>query len=155
MIKTLLGSCVALVFWHKELRIGAMCHYVLPSRGKVLGGDPAPSGRYADEFMQLFLEEIRRRELKTNQFQLRAYGAANMFQKLKITCADENLSVDSLCVGCSNVSCRNRQVALSEAKQHGFELLETDLGGIEHRYVEFNVATGSVVVRKMQPIESA
>jgi hypothetical protein len=29
-IRTLLGSCVAITMWHPRLRIGGMCHYLLP-----------------------------------------------------------------------------------------------------------------------------
>jgi chemotaxis protein CheD len=31
-IRTLLGSCVAITFWHPVLKTGAMCHYLLPAR---------------------------------------------------------------------------------------------------------------------------
>ena len=31
-IRTILGSCVAVTFWHPGLRLGAMCHYLLPAR---------------------------------------------------------------------------------------------------------------------------
>ena len=31
-IKTILGSCVAITMWHPILRIGGMCHYLLPAR---------------------------------------------------------------------------------------------------------------------------
>ena len=42
-MRTLLGSCVAVTFWHPKLRVGAMCHYLLPA----LGAPPRPSRREA------------------------------------------------------------------------------------------------------------
>lgn len=33
-VRTTLGSCVAIVLWHPVRRIGGMCHYMLPSRGR-------------------------------------------------------------------------------------------------------------------------
>lgn len=153
MIKTLLGSCVALVFWHPQRHIGAMCHYVLPGRGEAARHGNALSARYADEFILLFLKDLQLRNTSPTEYQVRAYGAANMFRKLKLTCADESLLVKNLCIGCMNVSCRNRQAALTETKTHGFELVETDLGGAEHRYVEFNASNGAVTVRKMKQID--
>ena len=33
-LRTLLGSCVALTMWHPKCRYGAMCHFLLPSRGR-------------------------------------------------------------------------------------------------------------------------
>ena len=46
-LRTLLGSCVALTMWHPKRRYGAMCHYLLPTRGKDNRSDL--DGRYGDE----------------------------------------------------------------------------------------------------------
>ena len=45
-VRTLLGSCVALVLWHPQRRIGAMCHYLLPGRQR---RDGSPDARFGDE----------------------------------------------------------------------------------------------------------
>lgn len=42
-VRTLLGSCVALVLWHPQRRIGAMCHYLLPGRQR---RDGSPDARF-------------------------------------------------------------------------------------------------------------
>ena len=36
-VRTLLGSCVALTLWHPRLRVGGMCHYLLPRRQRKAG----------------------------------------------------------------------------------------------------------------------
>lgn len=51
-VRTLLGSCVAIVVWHPQRKIGGMCHYVLPNR-KAVAGRPL-DGRYANEAMEIF-----------------------------------------------------------------------------------------------------
>lgn len=33
VVKTLLGSCIAITLWHPEQKQGGMCHYMLPTRG--------------------------------------------------------------------------------------------------------------------------
>ncbi len=149
-ISTLLGSCVALVFWHPQQQFGAMCHYVLPGRGRHAGQTEALNGRYADEFMLLLMSELNKRQLAPAQFQVSAYGAANMFQQLNITCADQGAGSETLCIGCLNVACRNRQAARRETLRHGFVLGDTDLGGTGHRHLSFDIATGQVVLKKMQ-----
>jgi len=30
--RTVLGSCIAITLWHPQLRVGGMCHYMLPQR---------------------------------------------------------------------------------------------------------------------------
>jgi len=58
-IRTLLGSCVSITFWHPRLLIGGMCHYMLPERGNELRAEDwhAPDGRYADEAVALLLKK--------------------------------------------------------------------------------------------------
>ncbi len=50
-IHTLLGSCIAITLWHPILKIGGMCHFVLPGRRSpagVLRADSKLKGRYSD-----------------------------------------------------------------------------------------------------------
>ncbi len=53
-IRTLLGSCVSIAMWHPRLKIGGMCHYMLPHRGMGETASSAAQGNYADEVMQMF-----------------------------------------------------------------------------------------------------
>jgi chemotaxis protein CheD len=148
-IQTLLGSCVAMVFWHPKKRIGGMCHYVLPTRKSNIDND----ARYADEFMRILLKEIDKHGTKPREYQVRLFGAANMFRQLKTTCADtvpEHSHNTELCHNCVNVSCRNRMAAINESRKYGFTVVETDLGGTVYRYVDFMVGTGTTAVRKAQ-----
>lgn len=150
-IQTLLGSCVAMVFWHPQKRIGGMCHYVLPTRRICMGND----GRYADEFMHILLKEIKQHGTSPPEYQVRLFGAANMFRQLKTTCADitSNASHNTeLCHNCVNVSCRNRIAAISESHKYGFNVVETDLGGTVHRHIDFMVSTGMTLVRKARAV---
>ncbi|MCX6131219.1 MAG: chemotaxis protein CheD, partial [Proteobacteria bacterium] len=41
-IKTILGSCVSVVLWDKDSKIGGLCHYLLPE----LSEGATPSARY-------------------------------------------------------------------------------------------------------------
>ncbi|WP_240221446.1 chemotaxis protein CheD [Rheinheimera hassiensis] len=148
-IQTLLGSCVAMIFWHPKKRIGGMCHYVLPSRNCNTGND----ARYADEFMRILLTEIDRHGTSPREYQVRLFGAANMFRQLKTTCTDiepEYSQHSELCQNCANVSCRNRIAAINETRKYGFTVVEADLGGTVYRYVNFMVETGETAVRKAQ-----
>ena len=46
-LHTLLGSCVAVTWWHAKRRIGGMCHYLLPCRQRA-PGQPR-DGKFGDE----------------------------------------------------------------------------------------------------------
>lgn len=144
-IQTLLGSCVAMVFWHPQKRIGCMGHIVLPSRHFSTGLD----ARYVDEFMTILMKEIRLRGTAPEAYEARLYGAANMFKAIKSTCADAGDHPDKRCEGCINVSCRNRLAVLGETRNYGFRIAELDLGGTGYRHVDFNIADGTTAVRTM------
>jgi chemotaxis protein CheD len=44
-IRTVLGSCVSMTFWHPQLRVGGMCHYMLPKRNRTYS-DLLPIANY-------------------------------------------------------------------------------------------------------------
>ncbi len=142
--QTLLGSCVAIIAWHPQKHIGGMCHYILPSRGEHSILDP----RYANEFIQLLLRDIQLRGTRHQDYQLRLIGAANMFSKLKATCADSGNYKARCCDQCTSISCRNRLAAISETAKYHFNVVEADLGGTDYRFVEFWVDSGMIRVRK-------
>ena len=57
-LRTLLGSCVAITMWHPRRRYGAMCHYMLPTRGARRTGEL--DGRLGDEAYLMLLREAGR-----------------------------------------------------------------------------------------------
>ena len=56
-IRTMLGSCVSITLWHPASCIGAMSHFLLPTRG---ASQPKATldGRYGDEALQIMLDEL-------------------------------------------------------------------------------------------------
>lgn len=146
-IRTLLGSCVSITVWHPQKLIGGMCHYMLPARSK------RPSeldGKYADEAMELLLREIRVANTKPSEYQVKLFGAGNMFpltshQDCRI-CTLETAYHRPEGV-CPKVPCRNRQVAYYLAEKHGFLLCSEHMGGTGHRNIFFDIWNGHVWVR--------
>ncbi len=141
-IRTLLGSCVALTFWHPRLRVGGMCHYMLPSRG---GGhrhhhhDADLDGRYADEAMALFLREFRRLGTQPREYQVKMFGGGNMFPGHRR--AGEHV----------DVSTRNIQAGRQLLHAHGLVARAEHVGGHGHRQVILEIASGDVWMRHVAP----
>lgn len=131
-IHTLLGSCVSLVFWHPRRRLGGMCHFMLPTRGR-----PAAEldGRYGDEAMLLLLEAMRSRDSKPAEFQLRIFGGGNMFPNFK--------SLPRGHVGQQNIDMANRLVARYGLVTHG-----EHVGGIGHRHIIFDIWSGQLALKQ-------
>lgn len=151
ILKTLLGSCVAVTLWHPVKHIGGMCHFVLPSRGKNTGN---LDGRYADEIIQIFARKVREFGTRPKDYQVYIYGGGNMFAGKKHICHDSKDGGCESYKSCLDVSCRNRQAAYAEVVKHGFTISAADIGGTEYRNVELDISTGITRVRKMDEPDS-
>ncbi len=128
-IRTLLGSCVAITLWHPLLKLGGMCHFMLPNRPKKTNA--ALDGRYADEAIELFLHEIRHNKTHPTEYQAKIFGGGNMFP---------SIHKDSHCL---NIGARNCEAARQLLGQHRFQLVSEDLSGIGHRVLMFDLENGA------------
>lgn len=139
-IRTLLGSCVAITLWHPKLRVGGMCHYMLPRRPRRKGWEAeSPDGRYAEDAMKMFLQEIHCTRRHAAEFQVKLFGGGHMFKAApavdrRPTIAEENIEFG--------------RTAIAHC---GFKFSGEDLGGHGHRNVILDVWTGDVWVRQLEP----
>ena len=138
-IRTILGSCVAVTFWHPGLRLGAMCHYLLPSRGANVD---EPGGKYAEDVIPLISRHFADMGLLPAAFQVKIFGGSSMFPGLSL---GENL----------NIGAKNIQVGLAVLTRSGFNILNYDLAGGTNRTVVFDLDSGEVWVRQGQVPQAA
>lgn len=131
-LRTVLGSCVSLVFWHPQELVGGMSHFMLPSRG--CRGGASPDGRYADEAMQLMLDEIRRHGLTPASFRLRIFGGGNMFPEL--TRRNDR-----------HIGKKNVEAALALLQNHCLNCVGGHVEGYGHRHLLFDIWSGHVHLR--------
>ena len=76
-IRTLLGSCVTITLWHPRLQIGGMCHYLLPMKHH--NKQTALDGRYADDAIKLFLQELHRTGTWPADYEVKMFGGGDQF----------------------------------------------------------------------------
>ncbi|MDP2783479.1 MAG: chemotaxis protein CheD [Sulfurimicrobium sp.] len=131
-IHTLLGSCVAITLWHPVLRIGGMCHFMLPSRSRQEGGEL--DGRYGDEAVQMFLCEIDKFDTRPSEYQVKLFGGGNMFKDFSSSTV-------------ASVAQRNAEAGADLLRQNGFCVECEDVGGNGHRRVIFDLRDGNVWVK--------
>ncbi len=77
-IRTLLGSCISITLWHPRLKIGGMCHYLLPRRGNTDLAQTASEGNYAEGAMQLFMRELRRTRTAPDEYVAKLFGGGHI-----------------------------------------------------------------------------
>lgn len=130
-IRTVLGSCVAVTLWHPHRRIGGMCHFMLPERGRPPAGE-ALDGRYGDEALELLLREIRHHHGRPADYQVKVFGGGNMFPSTPSH---------------THVGRRNHEFALEHLAALGLPVSNRHLAGNGHRQVIFEVWSGDVWLR--------
>lgn len=131
IIRTHLGSCVAITMWHPEQKRGGMCHYMLPSRGhSTMNLD----GRYADEAIQLFINEISKHPAPIHEYEVKLFGGGNMF-------------IEQQTLNTMNVAIKNIKAARQLTQHTGLTIKAHHLGHAGHRSLIFELANGNVWVR--------
>lgn len=134
-IRTVLGSCVSLTFWHPGLLVGGMCHYMLPNRAheRRAASVHELDGRYADEAIEMMSKEINVSGVPHREYQVKLFGGGNMFPERSNPV--------------SHVGRKNVEIARKLVAEHGFNCVAEHLGGDGHRNVIFDVWSGHVWVK--------
>ena len=137
-VHTLLGSCVAVTLWNPALRVGGMCHFLLPSRQKPIG---APrDGRFGNESMEMLVEALTRVGSKPKDYLVHLYGGAD-------TLPDSTGHK-------FNVGERNIEQGWSLIDQYGFVLQNVDVGDHVPRNVSMTFPDGQVQMRRGKCMKS-
>jgi chemotaxis protein CheD len=131
-VRTLLGSCVAVTLWHPGRRIGGMCHFLLPTRGRQSG--EALDGRYGDEALEALVDRLRLAGTAPADYEAHLYGGADTMP--------ESSGVKF------NVGERNIEQGWSLIDRYGFQLQGVDVGEDVPRTVTLSWADGRVDMRR-------
>ncbi len=133
-IHTLLGSCIAITLWHPQLRIGGMCHFTLP---RFPGKQPAGrelDGRYADDVMQMFRNEVAQCGTELTDYQAKIFGGGNMMR-------NEGQDIEN------SIGSKNAAMAMQLLMDANVDILVAHVGEFGHRRLVFDIGTGDVWVR--------
>ena len=136
-MRTMLGSCVSITLWHPFKRVGAMSHFLLPTRG-ASDKNEGLDARYGDEALELMLGELRQMGVAPSQCQGKVFGGGNMFP-------------DHFRSGVMNVGQRNGEAALELLNHHGIPIVSESLFGVGHRQIIFDVRNGDVWCHQVAP----
>ncbi|MGA3115797.1 MAG: chemotaxis protein CheD [Syntrophobacteraceae bacterium] len=128
-VTTILGSCVSVIFFSPNHKIGAICHALLPS-----GKSEGDWYKYVDSSIDRMLEEFRNYGVDCREIQVKLFGGSDMF-------AVSN--PDSLSVGRQNI-----QAALKIIEAQGLNLVASDVGGNACRKLVFFPHSGEVLLKR-------
>lgn len=131
-VRTLLGSCVSIVLWAAQRRVGAMCHYLLPGRAT----DGEACGRYGADALALMLGELQAYGVRAQDCVAKVFGGGDMFPGEKRAIA--------------RIGEKNGAAARDMLTRCGIPVVAECLYGVGHRQVLFEIANGDVWVRQIE-----
>ncbi len=126
IVETLLGSCVSIVLWSGERRLGGMCHFVLPATSALTF-----DARYGDAALKLMLRRFHAEGIATGNCVAKIYGGGKMFE---------------FCEAMGDIGAKNIEAAQSMLAAAGINVIERDVGGFVFRKIRFDVMSGAVEV---------
>jgi chemotaxis protein CheD len=135
-ISTVLGSCVAVCMYDRELKVGGMNHYMMPYFRK----EDTLLLKYGDTSLNELLNKMLHAGARKNKIVVRIYGGASV---LRI----ENSTI--------NVAEKNIAVANDFMKKHNLFVNSVEVGGYKGRKVIFDTHAGVISCNFLREIKSS
>jgi chemotaxis protein CheD len=140
VIRTLLGSCVGVTFWNARLKVGALCHGMLPKCPSDPPDGSPPESRY--RFVDFAIRDIARKfdELgaQRSEVEVKVFGGADVL-------LGENGQLRRPTVG--SLNCDS---ALDVLGAEGFKVIASSLRGTKGLNIHFNTGSGEVRLRRLE-----
>ena len=126
-----LGSCVAIGLYDPETRFGALGHMLLPTRPEK--NPPGVESKYVDAGIAQMIDELVEAGARRETLIAKVAGGANMFESVYQTLIN-------------SIGARNARSARETLEALGIPLAGEEVGGNRGRTVEFDLATGNMMV---------
>lgn len=131
LIASAVGSCLVITLYDPKLKIGALAHAMLPSRGVSRATHhEIRDTRYVNIAIDESLRQLNTLGAKREDLEAKLIGGANMFPALK-----SDIALD-------NISCAKEKLS-----KEGIRIVGESVGGNQGRSVEFSISSGIVTVR--------
>ena len=132
ILRTILGSCVGICLYDSKMKIGGMCHIMLPS----IKEQGASVKKYADTAIPLLVDEMKNKGADIGRVVAKVVGGARMF----------NVSENSMMGEIGN----NNVVKVKEVLGGmSISIVSEDTGGNYGRTIDFYLDSGMIKIRSM------
>ncbi len=142
ILRTLLGSCVAVAFLAAGRGVGALCHPMLPvCPAKLSNGSNRKSAeRYVDFAIRSLIDRFGTLGIARDEMTVKLFGGADV---LLVPTETSRSSVGRM----------NSETALRVLREQGLAIAASSLGGTSGLTLQFNTRTGEVLVRRLNRSE--
>lgn len=131
-VKTILGSCVAVIIWHSQSKVAGMCHYLLAhesEHSKVT--QVMHRYRYGEEALDYLLRKMILLH-PLNEYEVSLFGGSNMYPS----------------INCPSIGEVNVSYAKKWASKNNLTFSQEDTLGDHGRSVTLDIATGMITLNK-------
>lgn len=130
-VSTVLGSCVALTFFNRRLKYGAICHAMLPtSQGE-------SDFKYVNEAFDYMLGRFALAGIERAEIEVKLFGGSEVLPR--------STSGTSFAVGRQNID-----MAKALIEKEGLRLYASHIGGPLGRKLHFYTHTGEILLKSLQ-----
>ncbi|HJV67301.1 MAG TPA: chemotaxis protein CheD [Geomonas sp.] len=139
IITTLLGSCVAVTMFTPRLKLGGICHVLLPVCRRERDCDRCQeAGKFVPCAIGLMLKEMTALGVTRGEIEAKIFGGADMFDSEMLR---------------NSVGRQNIEMALSTLESESIRVVTRDLGGKRGRKIVFFTGTGEVLLKRLRKTE--
>lgn len=135
-IKTILGSCVAVVVWHPRLLIGGINHYLMaiPSKNNISETESLRYGSLSLNFMEQKMLSLA----PITEYQVSLFGGSNMFPQH---------NEEAVSIGQANIKCAHNWLNRHKLVPK----IESTAGDIS-RTIVFDLTTGLITFKTYEAL---
>lgn len=127
-----LGSCVAIMLYDKETKIGGMAHVLLPSRS--LARDATNPAKFPETAVPLLVQRMTQMGADPRRLVAKLAGGASMFAAL-------------MTPGTIQMGERNVVASRNALRDAAIPIVAEAVGGGQGRSVRFHLADGGIEIR--------
>ncbi|MCB1142645.1 MAG: chemotaxis protein CheD [Leptospiraceae bacterium] len=134
ILRTTLGSCIGIVFYQPDSKIGAISHIMLAK--DPMGKDKVKNpGKYAETAIPKLIKSFESEGCKHGTYSARIFGGASMFK---------NISSQFL----QNIGENNINIVKEILSEQRIPLIVEDTGGHEGRTITLFLDDGRILLKK-------
>lgn len=134
ILRTTLGSCIGVVLYQPDLKLGAISHIML-ARDPVGRDSRQNPGKYGETALPLLLKMFEQEGAKPGTYAARIFGGASMFK---------NMSSNFL----QNIGENNIILAREFLQANKIPILVEDVGGHDGRTISLYLDDGRILLKK-------
>lgn len=133
LLKTILGSCVAVTLWHPATHMAGMCHFVLAQRPASQASEKRRDcdGRYGEDALDFLYTAAHATDPQLGNFRVGIFGGATLMR-----------SARGESVGDANILLAQRRL-----RSYGFRVNQQDVGGAGGRVLALDSSNGAILLK--------